>query len=103
MRVCYNIIDRLRVRYNKIMRQLVGLAAWHSVSNMLVRLCVRSFQDTHRILIYTLYDRVNNRANILWENLRMSEVFVMCNVRRNYGITEERSCMFVNIYTLSSG
>ena len=51
-------LDRLRVCCNKIMKQLVGLAAWHSASNMFVRFCVRSFQETHRILIYTLYDRV---------------------------------------------
>ena len=49
-------LDRLRVCYNKIMRQLVGLPPWHSASKMFVGLGVRSFQDTHRIFIYTLYE-----------------------------------------------
>ena len=61
-------LDRLRVCYNKIMRQLVGLPPWHSASNMFVGLGVRSFQETQRILIYSLYDRVNNLF-FLYHNL----------------------------------
>ena len=77
-------LDRLRVCYNKIMRQLVGLPPWHSASNMFVGLGVRSFQETQRILIYSLYDRVNNSANIILENLRVSDAFAMSNVMRNW-------------------
>ena len=65
------------------MRQLVGLPPWHTALNMFVGLGFRSFKETYRILIYSSYDRVNNSANIVLENLRVSDAFVMPNVRRN--------------------
>ena len=67
------------------MKQLVGLPPWHTASNMFVGLGVRSLQETHRIMIYSLYDRMNNSANIIvLENLRVSDAFVTSNVRRNW-------------------
>ena len=50
---------RLRVYYNKTMRQLIVLAPWFSASNVFVSLDVRSVHETRRFLNHSLHKQVN--------------------------------------------
>ena len=75
-------ISRLRVCYNSIMRRLLGLPPWASASQMFVTLGVRSFQETYRVLIYSLMIRIDSSLNSVISSLSCSDAFLMSTIRK---------------------
>ena len=73
---CYNIygcalwsrfkqcnINRLRVNYNNILRQMLNVRSWESASQMFVSNHLRGFQAQRRCACYSLMSRVLNSEN----------------------------------------
>ena len=73
---------RLKVAYNNIMRKLVNVAPWESARAMFVSSSVRSFDENLRVLMYSMYVRVNTNVNPIIINLKNSDCFCS-SVQRN--------------------
>lgn len=84
-------LNKLRVCYNTVMRRLLGLPPWASASQMFATLCVRSFQETHRVLTYSLMKRVDVSLNSVMSVLRSSDASLVSTIRKNW-----RKILYVN-------
>ena len=76
---------------NTVMRRLLGLPPWASASQMFATLCVRSFQETHRVLTYSLMKRVDVSLNSVMSVLRSSDASLVSTIRENW-----RKILYVN-------
>ena len=79
-------LNRIKVCYNKILRRLMGLPPWCSARHMFVSLGVRSFQETHRYVAYSLFERISCSSNEVLSNINVSDAAVVSHIRANWNI-----------------
>ena len=77
-------LQKLKVCYNKIMRQLLGLPPWHSASSMFANIGVRSFDETLRAISYSTMNRVDCCPNRLLYVLSYSDAYVMSPIQARW-------------------
>ena len=84
-------LSRLRVCYNSIMRKTLELPPWTSTSQRFVTFCVRSSQETYRVLIYSLMIPIKGRLNSVICILSCNNAF-LCQILGNF---ENKFYMYV--------
>ena len=81
---CQASLNKLKVAYNDIMRQLVGVPRWHSARTVFVENNIRSFFENVRAVSYSLMSRVVCCSNSLIQALLRSDCYTMSRTRENW-------------------
>ena len=80
-------INKLRVAYNDMFRNLVGVPRWHSARTLFVNLNVRSFHEAIRIASYGLVMRVLECQTAVLQAVLHSDAFMYSATRRTGVVT----------------
>ena len=77
-------LNKLKVAYNNIMRQLMGVPRWHSARTMFVNLRIKSFFENLRTISYSLLKRVLTCNNSVVRTILHSDCFLGSDQRARW-------------------
>ena len=88
-------LNKLKVCYNNVMRQLMGVPRWHSARTLFVQNRVKSFFEILRTITHSLMVRIKNSDNPIIHGLLHSDAYIISSQWERW-----RVLMFVNQPTM---
>ena len=70
-------LNKLKVCYNNVMRQLMGVPRWHSARTLFVQNRVKSFFEILRTITHSLMVRIKNSDNPIIHGLLHSDAYIV--------------------------
>ncbi len=77
-----NVLNKLRVAFNKIFKRLLCKPVRSSASSLFVNMNVDNFLVRRRKLIYSLLNKVRQSANSIIQCIVKSNFFSSCDIKR---------------------